>query len=140
MNKKLTFLFLCISLLLSSCRQERDPRIEAAYRLIERVTPGYGDQFQLELMEPVDGQDAYEIDSEGGKVVLRGNNTVSLATAFNQYLKYTCQAHVSWFGDQLDLPEKPCWIGCIPSSNWRSIICFPKIICLSIHDLGSGPP
>lgn len=106
MNKLTYILFLCISLFLLSCQQERDPRVEAAYDLIERVTPGYGDQFKLELIEPVDGQDAYEIDSEGGKVVLRGNNTVSLATAFNQYLKYTCQAHVSWFGDQLDLPEK----------------------------------
>lgn len=103
---KLTYFFLCMFLFLASCQQERDPRIEAAYDLIERVTPGYGDQFKLELIELVDGQDAYEIDSEGGKVVLRGNNTVSLATAFNQYLKYTCQAHVSWFGDQLDLPEK----------------------------------
>ncbi|MBC8620068.1 alpha-N-acetylglucosaminidase [Parabacteroides faecis] len=84
----------------------KDPQIRAAYDLIERVTPGYGKQFKLELIEPVDGQDAYEITSVDGKVLLRGNNTVSLATAYNQYLKYTCNAHVSWFGDQLDLPEQ----------------------------------
>ena len=107
MNTKLTYLFFCMFLLLlASCRQEKEPCIQAAYDLIERVTPGYGNQFQLELIKPVNGQDAYEIDSEGGKVVLRGNNTVSLATAFNQYLKYICHAHVSWFGDQLDLPEQ----------------------------------
>ena len=46
------------------------------------------------------------ITSDNGKVVLRGNNTISLATAFNQYLKYTCNAHVSWFGNQLDLPKQ----------------------------------
>ena len=74
--------------------------------MIERVTPGYGQQFKLELIEPVNGEDAYEIASTDGKILLRGNNTVSLATAYNQYLKYTCNAHVSWFGNQLDLPEQ----------------------------------
>ena len=28
-------------------------------------------------MEPIDGMDAYEITSDNGKVVLRGNNTIS---------------------------------------------------------------
>lgn len=92
-------------LLCTSCKT--DPQIQAAYDLIEGVTPGYGKQFRQELIEPVDGQDAYEIAYANGKVVLRGNNAVSLATAFNQYLKYTCNAHVSWFGNQLNLPEHP---------------------------------
>lgn len=92
-----------IFLLVASVAFAANP-IKAAYGLIERVTPGYGKQFKLELINPVDGKDAYEIASEKGKVVLRGNNTVSLATAFNEYLKYTCNAHVSWFGNQLDLP------------------------------------
>ena len=93
-----------LATLCCACRE--DARITAAYDLIERVTPGYGEQFKLELIEPEDGQDVYEIDAEDGKVVLRGNNTVAIATAYNQYLKYTCNAHVSWLGDQLDLPEQ----------------------------------
>lgn len=80
--------------------------VEAAYALIERVTPGYGDQFVLELISAQEGEDVYEISSKGGKVVLRGNNPVALATAFNQYLKYVCKVHISWLGDHLDLPEK----------------------------------
>lgn len=83
---------------------ENSETIPAA-ELIERVTPGYGDQFVLEIIEAEDGQDVFEVDSRDGKVVLRGNNTVSLATAFNWYLKYTCNAHLSWFGDQLNLPK-----------------------------------
>ena len=97
-------LFLLPFLLFSSCKQE--PEIEAAYALIERVTPGYGDQYQLELIPAAGEEDVYEIEAVEGKVVLRGNNTVSLATAFNQYLKYCCNAHVSWFGNQLDLPAQ----------------------------------
>ena len=61
----LSFILVCTT----GCK--KDPRIQAAYDLIERVTPGYGNQFKLELMEPVDGMDAYEITSDNGKVVLR---------------------------------------------------------------------
>ena len=83
-----------------------NPQIQAMYDLIERVTPGYGKQFQLELIAKSNDKDCYEIGSVNGKILLRGNNTISLATAYNQYLKYSCNAHVSWFGDQLNLPRK----------------------------------
>lgn len=98
------FIFVCLVLLCCSC--QRNPQLQAAYDLIERVTPGYSSQFKLELIEPSDGMDVYEITSDGNQVVLRGNNPIALATAFNQYLKYTCNAHISWLGDNLNLPEK----------------------------------
>ena len=85
---------------------KNSPQIQAAYDLIERVTPGYANQFCLELTKPVHGDDTYEIGAKNGRVLLRGNNTVAIATAFNQYLKYTCHAHVGWFGDQLNLPSR----------------------------------
>lgn len=47
------------------------PQIQAAYDLIERVTPGYGNQFQLELIDSENGKDVYEIGSQNGKVLLR---------------------------------------------------------------------
>ena len=56
---KLKLLLLTFILVCTGCKN--DPRIQAAYDLIERVTPGYGEQFKLELMEPIDGMDAYEI-------------------------------------------------------------------------------
>lgn len=103
--KQLKYTNLLLFLLVTLCTAcMQNPQIKAAYDLIERVTPGYGKQFQLELIEPVNGQDAYEIAGTDGKILLRGNNTISLATAFNQYLKYTCNSHFSWFGDQLNLP------------------------------------
>lgn len=92
--------------LLSTAFKKEDTGVRAVYDLIERVTPGYGKQFVLkQIPAGTDGQDVYEIDGKRGKIILRGNNPVSLATAYNQYLKYTCGAHVSWFGDQLKLPE-----------------------------------
>ena len=102
-TKKLLF---AAALVLLSVACSTDPEVKSVKALIERVTPGYGSQFKLELIPADDGMDTYEIDSEGRKVVLRGNNQIALATAFNQYLKYTCGAHVSWFGDQLNLSKR----------------------------------
>lgn len=82
------------------------PQVRAARALIERVTPGYGRQFHLELMPSAGGADVFEIGQRRGKVLLRGTSAVALATAYNQYLKYTCNAHVSWLGSQLNLPRR----------------------------------
>lgn len=101
----------CISLLfplllLCNCSTNESPYIKAVYGLIERVTPGYSEQFELQLIEKDGDSDVYEIEKGNGKIILRGNNAVSLATAYNQYLKYTCKVHMSWLGDQMNLPEK----------------------------------
>ena len=98
-------LFLAFVCLLSSCKSSDSP-ITTVYQLIDRVTPGYSRQYCLELMPAKDSLDCYEIGQRHGKVLLRGNNPVALATAYNQYLKKFCKAHVSWMGNQLNLPEQ----------------------------------
>lgn len=80
--------------------------VQAVYDLIERVTPGYAGQYRLEIVGGNEENDWFEIDACDGKVLLRGNHPISLSTAFNHYLKYTCHAHVSWFGNQLNLPKR----------------------------------
>lgn len=102
MKLKLILLFL----VLSCTSYAKNSKIRVIYDLIERVTPGYSNQFKLEVMKSDNEQDRYEITAGNGKVVLRGNNSISLATAYNQYLKQVCKVHVSWFGDQLNLPDK----------------------------------
>ena len=52
-----------VSLLCTACHSNH-PQIQAAYDLIERVTPGYGNQFQLELIDSENGKDVYEIGSQ----------------------------------------------------------------------------
>ena len=105
MNKIKSF-FVLLFFLCSLSVSGKDKRVKAVYDLIERVTPGYSSQYRLELIAPDNGSDVYEVDGNGKQVILRGNTSVALATAFNWYLKYTCQAHVSWFGNQLQLPKK----------------------------------
>ena len=92
--------------LVAACTQARPSFVRAAYALIERVTPGYGCQFDLQSIPSAGGEDVFEVAPGAGKVILRGNNAVALATAYHQYLKRECGAHVSWTGDQLRLPAQ----------------------------------
>lgn len=96
---------LIIYLLCTGMSLQASSPVETAYKLIERITPGYSKQFVLKYIEAENGQDVYEISGTPGRIILSGNNTVAIATAYNQYLKYTCNAHLSWFGDQLNLPK-----------------------------------
>lgn len=61
--------------------------------LIDRITgENSSENFILEMIpaDPETGMDVYEVDwnAEENKPVLRGNNAVAMATAYNYYLKY----------------------------------------------------
>lgn len=79
--------------------------LEAARGLITRLLPQQGNAFVLEIIPRDPAGDVFELESRGGKVVLRGNNGVSLASALNWYLKHHGHCHVSWCGSQLNLPD-----------------------------------
>lgn len=46
------------------------------------------------------------MESRDGKVVVRGNNGVSMASGLNWYLKHVCNCQVTWRSRQLNLPEQ----------------------------------
>ncbi|NQT14203.1 MAG: alpha-N-acetylglucosaminidase N-terminal domain-containing protein, partial [Planctomycetes bacterium] len=78
---------------------------EAAGGVVRRLLPEAADRFVLESMEKEDGRDAFEIESRDGKIVVRGTSGVAIASGVNWYLKYRCNCHVSFCGDQLRLPD-----------------------------------
>lgn len=80
--------------------------VKSTYELIERVIPGYSSQFIIEEIPNNTSVDTYEINVKNNKILLRGNTGVAIATALNYYLKYTCNVHISWTGNQLNLPSK----------------------------------
>ena len=85
-----------------------DPDIkpeEAAYALLERVIPGRANDFFFEQIPASDGMDVFEVQSIGGKVHIRGNNGVAMASGLNWYLETQCQCQVSLAGTQLKLPS-----------------------------------
>ncbi len=78
---------------------------QAAQALLVRLLPDHADQFSFEEIPGEAGRDVFEIATRDGKVVIRGNTGVSMAMGLNWYLKHHCHCHVSWYGDQLTLPD-----------------------------------
>lgn len=75
-----------------SCSTEDE---KAARELAERVVPGYVSGLRFEQIS--DTLDVFELSSEGGKTVIRGNNANSMAVGLNHYLKNYCGVSVSWY-------------------------------------------
>lgn len=71
--------------------------------LLERIDKGASRKFIIEQVKSP--TDFFELDQKGDKVVIRGNNYVSIATGINWYLKYHAGIHLSWNGMQATLPE-----------------------------------
>ena len=66
------------------------------------------DDFVFALREDnSDGKDIFEVsDGEDGKILIRGNNGVAMASGFNYYLRYYCKVDYNpLFASQLDMPE-----------------------------------
>lgn len=78
----------------------------AAEALINRVVPAYASDFVVKEIQAENGKDVFEVRSEGDKIILGGNKTLSVASALGYYLKNYCHADFGWDGDQMMLPAK----------------------------------
>ncbi|AYL96727.1 alpha-N-acetylglucosaminidase [Mucilaginibacter celer] len=77
---------------------------KASHDFIERVIPGRSVSFLVEAIPQENGKDVFELSSHDGKIVLKGNNGLSIASALNYYLKNYCNADIGWNGTNLNLP------------------------------------
>lgn len=78
---------------------------QASEELLKRILPDKASLFLVAIIPAINGHDIFEIESStNGKIVLRGNNAISIASAFNWYLKYYAHCEISWDGDNLMLP------------------------------------
>lgn len=83
------------------------PADAAARGLVQRILPKHANQFIVQTIPSDNGRDVFEIESRDGKIMLRGDNPVSTASALNRYLKEFCHCDISWnCGDQLNVPKK----------------------------------
>jgi len=80
--------------------QATDAPVKATRGLLDRLLPNYPHKNAFEFSwSPQDkGLDVFEIESCEGKVIIRGNNSVSMAMGLNWYLKYYVQER---FGGRL---------------------------------------
>ncbi len=113
--KKLFYLVLAV-VLACSCHQALDATksefsVEeqslASRQLIERVVGRKASRsFEVRINpQQEDGKDWFAYSSEGNKILLEGNNGVSIASALREYLEDYCFWHRSWCGSSENLPE-----------------------------------
>ena len=83
-----------------------DEQSQAVVDLIGRLIPKYVSKFEVVVDAGSSALDTFEYASNAeGKLVIRGTTGVAAAQGLQHFLKHFCLAHVSWSGDQLDIPE-----------------------------------
>lgn len=79
-----------------------------AARVTENTSAG-----RIIFKEVPGAEDFFEIKADDGRVLIEGNNAVSMAVGLNWYLKYVAGIHISWnnltqpLPEVLPLPDKP---------------------------------
>ncbi|MDP9076742.1 MAG: alpha-N-acetylglucosaminidase [Bacteroidota bacterium] len=97
------YLFTLIVVILSFYSHAQVSQI-ASKEFLERVIPRRCGSFLVESISPENGKDVFELDQKDNKIVLRGNNGLSIASALNYYLKNFCFCDIGWNGSNLNLP------------------------------------
>lgn len=78
--------------------------VGAARALVSRVVPQRAASFVVEPLSATPGTNTFEIESRSGKIVLRGSNGVSVASALYHYLTEYGHCQITWNGTNLTLP------------------------------------
>jgi alpha-N-acetylglucosaminidase len=79
--------------------------IEGSKNLLQRVLSGRANEFMIEPLNSVTGKDTFQIESRSNKIILSGNNGVSIASALYYYLNEYCHCQITWNGINLNLPK-----------------------------------
>jgi alpha-N-acetylglucosaminidase len=66
----------------------------------------HADSFITQYLPADKGNDVFELDGKGGKIILRGNNGISIGSALNYYLKNYCHCLITWNGVNMQLPAE----------------------------------
>lgn len=71
--------------------------------LLNRIDTNASRKFVIEYIKS--DTDFFELDQQGEKIVIRGNNHVSIATGIHWYLKYYVGIHLTWNNMHAKLPD-----------------------------------
>lgn len=73
--------------------------------LLDRISKNTNTQIITETQNGNAGTDFFEIEGKDAKIIVKGNNEVSIATGINWYLKYNAGIHISWNNLTQQLPK-----------------------------------
>lgn len=71
---------------------------------VKRIMKQRAGSFIIEYLPAENGRDVFELETKGDKIILRGNNGVSIGSALNYYLKNYCHCLITWNGVNMNLP------------------------------------
>jgi alpha-N-acetylglucosaminidase len=77
---------------------------DATASFIKRIVSSRADEFVIEEIPKENDKDVFELESKNNKIILRGNNGLSVASALNYYLKNYCFSDIGWNGTNLNIP------------------------------------
>ena len=78
--------------------------LKSSADLIKRILPAHYKSFIVKISENIE-KDYFSIRNKDGFIELEANYPVAIGSALYWYLKYFCNCHISWSGDQLKLPD-----------------------------------
>ena len=130
-------ILLC-NLALTSCENKEKQNVED---LISRILPDRAREFSIVIDKShFDDENGVHLDSfefhTVNKSILQITATSGVAAAwgFNHYLKYFCNAHISWSGSQLNIPKtlpavsKPVKV--TSPNRLKPFILYPNVLVL----------
>lgn len=97
------FLLICFVLFINNSLFSQFNQ-ETVGSFITRIVKEKDSFFRVAYIAPEGSKDVFEVESAAGKIILRGNNGLSIAAALNYYLKHFCHCSISWNGNNLKLP------------------------------------
>ena len=73
--------------------------VQQAEALTARLAAPLTAKVEFRKIDPDGGKDVFTLESQGGKVIIGGNNAGSMAVGLNRYLNRYCKVTVSWYAD-----------------------------------------
>ena len=101
---KMARIFLTCTLLAASISSFAQINKEVTNAFIKRIVQDKAALFVAEYIPANNGKDVFELESKKGKIILRGSNGLSVASALNYYLKNYCHCIITWNGVNMNLP------------------------------------
>lgn len=82
-----------------------EKEIMAARQVLMRTIGMKSNSFQFEKIESEKGFDVYEVIAVGGKVQVKGSNTIAMTRGAYDYLRKACNVQYTWSSSQIALPS-----------------------------------
>ena len=107
MKKIYRFKYLLVAFICCiSAKTKAQLNVKSSNALISRVVPAHAKMFVVEALESNNSKDAFEVEGVNGKIILRGNNGVAIASALYYYLNEYGHCQITWNGSNLNLPQQ----------------------------------